>query len=193
MTIAISEAQVPKELPGELSDALLTVGSVPTIRVFRFKDLGHLHAFQEALTGFRVLFDGMAAAFAIARRRMVVPIHKKWEAGWTRVQVAQHDKMLQVLFFFADFHHGRCMNFALKGTDVYETFSRSGKAGLKIVDAKFPLPRVGEEGEEDSDDMAFACLDLPDLPGEHDDISILFERESGERQPHPAISCWVPA
>lgn len=179
-TIAISEAQVPRELPTELGDALKTMAESQTIRAFKFRSLEHLHAFQEALTGFRVIFDGIAAAFAISRRRMVVPIHKKWEAGWTRIQVVQQDKSMQILAFFTEFHHGRCMNFALKGTDVFETFSRSGKAGLKIVDAKFPLPRVGEDGEDAPEDTAFVCLDLPDLPGEHDDISILFEKDSGE-------------
>ncbi len=72
---------------------------------------------------------------------MVVPIHKKWEAGATRIQVVQQDKVTQLLAFFKDFHHGESMGFVLKGTDVYEAFSRSGKFGLKIDDAKFPLPR----------------------------------------------------
>jgi len=72
------------------------------------------------------------------------------------------------------------MNFVLKGTDVYETFHRGGKSGVKFVDAKFPLPRLPEDKDGDFDDMAFVCLDLPDLPGEHDDISILFEKEAGK-------------
>jgi hypothetical protein len=180
MTIAVSETQVPKELPKELSDALLTLSKTETIRIFKFQTLKDLHDFQAALTGFRVIFDGLAQAFAISRRRMVVPIHKKWEAGWTRIQVVQQDKVVQLVAFFGEFHHGRCMGFVLKGTDVFETFNRSGKAGLKIVDAKFPLPKVADDGEDASDDMAFVCLDLPDLPGEHDDISILFENESGK-------------
>lgn len=180
MSISVSEAQVPKELPRALSDALHLVSNKPTIRTYEFTTLKHLYDFQAALTGFEVVFDGLAATFAISRRRMVVPIHKKWEAGFTRIQLVKQEEKLQLLAFFEEFHHGHCMNFVLKGTDVYETFHRSGKAGIKFVDAKFPLPRVPADKDGDYDDMAFVCLDLPDLPGEHDDISLLFEKESGE-------------
>lgn len=184
VTMAVSEGQVPKELPRNLADSLQLVKSNSTIRSLEFGSVQELHAFQAALTGFEVIFDGRAAFFAIARRRMVVPIHKKWEAGYTRIQIVkQEDKQLQLLAFFEDFHHGHCMNFVLKGTDVYESFSRSSKAGIRFVDAKFPLPRVPIDQDGDYDDMAFVCLDLPDLPGEHDDISIAFENEAGKNDP----------
>lgn len=181
ITMAVCEGQVPKELPRNLADALQLIKSNQTIRTLEFGTLQELHNFQAALTGFEVIFDGLAAFFAIARRRMVVPIHKKWEAGFTRIQVVrQEDKQLQILAFFEDFHHGHCMNFVLKGTDVYEAFSRSGKSGIRFIDAKFPLPRLPQDRDGDYDDMAFVCLDLPDLPGEHDDISIAFENEAGK-------------
>ncbi|KAM5351621.1 hypothetical protein ACJ41O_004344 [Fusarium nematophilum] len=179
ITMSVSEAQVPKELPRNMSDALQLLQHNQTIRTFEFNNLKDLHDFQFAMTGFEVIFDALAVTFAISRRRMVVPIHKKWEAGYTRIQVVrQEDKQLQLLAFFEDFHHGHCMNFVLKGTDVYESVQRSSKSGIKFVDAKFPLPRLPADKDGDYDDMAFVCLDLPDLPGEHDDISILFEKES---------------
>lgn len=182
MTVSVSEAQVPKELPRELSDAMQLVQAHQTIRSYEFSSLKDLHSFQAALTGFEVVFDALAATFAISRRRMVVPIHKKWEAGYTRIQVVRlEDRQMQLLAFFEDFHHGHCMNFVLKGTDVYESFHRGGKSGIKFVDAKFPLPRVPADKDADFDDVAFVCLDLPDLPGEHDDITIMFEKESGMR------------
>ncbi|KAK0731231.1 hypothetical protein B0H67DRAFT_476742 [Lasiosphaeris hirsuta] len=180
ITIAVTEAKVPRELPPGLSQALETLHQSPTIRTLMFPSVGDLHTFQTAITGFRVLFDGIASAFAIARRRMVVPIHKKWEAGATRVQVVQQDGATQFLAFFDDFAHGQCVGFQLKGTDIFESFSRSGKAGLKIVDAKFPLPKLlspGLDGAQPAADAAFVCLDLPELPGEHDDISVLFDSE----------------
>ncbi|KAJ3479536.1 hypothetical protein NLG97_g8295 [Lecanicillium saksenae] len=181
MTVSISESQVPKELAAEMSHGLNVIRQKQTIRTLEFNSLRDLHEFQFAVTGYEVIFDAMATTFAIARRRMVVPIHKKWEAGLTRIQVVrQEDKQVQLLAFFENWQHGHCMNFLLKGTDVYESFQRSGKAGIKFVDAKFPLPRVPEEKDGDFDDMAFVCLDLPDLPGEHDDISIVFEKELGE-------------
>ncbi|KAF4505278.1 hypothetical protein G6O67_007244 [Ophiocordyceps sinensis] len=179
MTVSVSEAQVPKELPRDLSDAMQLLGANQTIRSYEFNNLKDLHDFQAALTGLEVVFDSLAVTFAISRRRMVVPIHKKWEAGFTRIQVVRlEDRQVQLLAFFDEFQHGHCMNFVLKGTDVYESFHRGGKSGIKFVDAKFPLPRVPADKDADFDDMAFVCLDLPDLPGEHDDISIMFEKES---------------
>jgi hypothetical protein len=59
---------------------------------------------------------------------------------------------------------------------------------VKFDDAKFPLPRVvaGENTIQDTADTAFVCLDLPELPGEHDDISITFETEAGRTLPFQA-------
>lgn len=178
LTMAISEGDVSRDLPKELSEAIQVIQSSQTIRTFHFADKRELHAFQEAITGFKVLFDGTAVSFGISRRRMVVPIHKKWEAGATRIQVVQQEKVTQMLAFFEDWTHGHSMGFVLKGTDVFEVVGRGSKAGIKIDDAKFPLPRVPEEGALAGDDASFVCLDLPDLPGEHDDITIYFGSEA---------------
>ena len=115
-----------------------------------------------------------AATFAISRRRMVVPIYKKWESNLVRIQIVKQDKVFQMIVFFEDFSHGRCMNFQLKSTDSYEASSRSGKYVTRLVDAKFALPK----GEE-SDSRDFVCLDIPEYPGEHDDIHIAFDAEAG--------------
>ncbi|KAK4156865.1 hypothetical protein C8A00DRAFT_30186 [Chaetomidium leptoderma] len=186
VTLAVTEANAARGGPGSssggLGQALESLKQTATIRTFMFPNVAELHAFETAITGFKVLFDGTASAFAISRRRMVVPIHKKWEAGATRIQVVQQDGVAQLLAFFEDFSHGKCMGFHLKGTDVYESFGRGGKVGLKIDDAKFPLPRVlapeAAESAQLAADAAFLCLDLPELPGEHDDISILFDNEA---------------
>lgn len=67
------------------------------------------------------------------------------------------------------------MNFVLKGTDTYESANRSGKIGVRIVDAKFALPKREEE-----EASRFVCLDMPEYPSEHDDITISFESEQGK-------------
>ncbi|KAI5465882.1 hypothetical protein BGZ63DRAFT_437606 [Mariannaea sp. PMI_226] len=189
ITLSVSEAQVPKELPRNMADALQLLRHNQTIRSFEFNNIKDLHDFQFAMTGFEVIFDALAVTFAISRRRMVVPIHKKWEAGYTRIQVVRQEDKLQLLAFFEDFHHGHCMNFVLKGTDIYESFQRGSKSGIKFVDAKFPLPKVPADKDADYDEMAFVCLDLPDLPGEHDDLTIMFEKESDR----DALSQVLPA
>ena len=106
---------------------------------------------------------------------MVVPIYKKWEANLARIQIVRHENVVQLLAFFAEFQHGTCMNFVLKGTDHIESFGRSGKFGIRIVDAKFALPK--KHGDAGSD---FVCLDMPEYPIEHDDIAITFDSEAGE-------------
>ncbi|KAL5612386.1 hypothetical protein BROUX41_000086 [Berkeleyomyces rouxiae] len=184
MTMAVAEAQVGKEVPGEMKASLEKIANGRSVRSFNFVNTRDLHSFLFALTGFRVLFDGVAASFAITRRRMVVPVHKKWEAGATRIVIVERDGVVQLLVFFEAFHYGHCMGLVLKRTDEFEAFSRGGKAGIKILDAKFPLPRIPKEKDRErmeldgtADEMAFLCLDLPEIPGEHDDISIMFDGE----------------
>lgn len=192
LTMAVTEAKVPRELAQKLARDLEALPQVPTLRTYMFPTAAELHQFQEALTGFRVVFDGIASMFAISRRRMVVPIHKKWEAGATRMQVIQQGKVIQLLAFFDDFSHGKCMSFTLKSTDVFESFGKGSKCGVKFVDAKFPMPRVvaGENTIQDTADTAFVCIDMPELPGEHDDISVTFESEAGKPTFYSAPRAW---
>ncbi|KAI0137085.1 hypothetical protein BJ170DRAFT_590032 [Xylariales sp. AK1849] len=180
MTISIIDRPALADAPRELSALQKSISRSQTVRTYRFNSFRDLHAFQAGLTGYTVLFDGVASSLNISRRRMVVPVYKKWESGTARIQVVQQEKTVQLLAFFEDWHHGQCMGLVLKGTDVFESTGRGSKSGIKLVDAKFPLPKVVEEGAQKADDMAFVCLDMPDYAGEHDDISILFEDE-GER------------
>jgi len=184
MTMSLFDAQASNAMPAELTKVLSTVARSDTVRTYVFPSLQELHIFEAALTGFVVLFDGAATSFNISRRRMVVPIYKKWEAVITRLQVVQKEGAVQLLAFFENFTHGDCMNFVLKGTDVFEATSRNGKHTLRIVDAKFPMPKSREENA-DGGDSGYVSLDLPEYPGEHDDITIVFETEAGEFEvPH---------
>lgn len=115
----------------------------------------------------------------ISRRRMVVPMYRRWEASFARLQIIQRDTVIQLLVFFKDFPHGTCMNFVLKTTDQFESLSKSVAKSeqyyIRIVDAKFALPK--KETEPGSD---FVCLDTPEYPSEHDDITIGFDSEAGK-------------
>lgn len=174
LTISVLESQVSKEVPRELSDLLGAISKSQTIRKYGFSTIEDLHIFQTAITGFSILFDSIAESFSISRRRMVVPIHKKWEASVARVQVLRQNKVVQLAAFFENFSHGKCMNFVLKMTDTFESFNRNGKFYIRIIDAKFAaLDEADEDIKKD-----FVCLDIPDYPGEHDDITITFESET---------------
>lgn len=151
------------------------IAQSPSLRIFDFHSVNDLHTFQALTTGFSVLYDGFAKTFAISRRRMVVPIHKRWETSLTRLQIVRHNKIFQLAAFFQNFSHGSCMNFVLKSTDVFESFSRSGIPYLCIVDAKFALPK-----QETDPDHQFVSLGMPEYPGEHDDITIGFETDFGK-------------
>ncbi|KAL2374534.1 hypothetical protein BDBG_04709 [Blastomyces gilchristii SLH14081] len=173
--ISVAENLVPKETPGDMAQLLKIAQTKAVIRRYNFSSLQDLHRFQQAITNFKVVFDGFASLFAISRRRMVVPIYKKWEASKVRIQVLTQEKIVQlVAFFHDDFSHGKCMNFVLKSTDIFESFNhRSGKFGVKIVDAKFALPTPADDPA-----AGFVSLDIPEYPGEHDDISIAFDSEN---------------
>jgi hypothetical protein len=178
MTISVSEAQVAKELPRELALLLESIAKSESNRIYTFPSTKELHLFQAALTGFTVLYDGLASSFNISRRRMVVPIYKKWDAATTRLQIVQKDKVVQLVAFFENFSHGDCMNFALKSTDLFESSNKSSKFSLRIVDAKFAMPKA--KSETGGVDHQFICLDMPEYPGEHDDITIVFDTEAGK-------------
>ncbi|KZF22448.1 hypothetical protein L228DRAFT_239412 [Xylona heveae TC161] len=173
ISMCIAENRAQTQDPSSLLNLQRMIKSSSTIRNYLFQSLEDTHNFLRALTGFSVLYDGIASTFAISRRRMVVPIYKRWAATGPRIQILRHEKIVQLVAFFEKFNYGSCMNFQLKGTDVFENFSKSGKFYLRIVDAKFALPKPVGGG-----DSGFVCLDLPDYPGEHDDITLAFDDEA---------------
>jgi hypothetical protein len=183
MTITVSEAKVSRELPLQLAELLSNVSKSQSLRKYCFSNPEELHTFLLATTGFRVLFDGMTDSFAISRRRMVVPIYKKWEATVARILILRHEKVVQLAVFFEGFAHGDSMNFSMKATDSYESWNRGNKFYVRLVDAKFAPPKGGD-GKYDGADRGYICLDMPDYPSEHDDLTIAFENETGAR-----ISC----
>ncbi len=174
MTWSLADERVSKEEISSICMSLKNMLTSTTRRTYHFCSLEDLHSFETAVTGFSVLFDGHASNFAISRRRTVVPVHKKWEANTTRLQVLKHDKTVQLVAFFKDFSHGTCINFVLKITDVFEVFSKASLLFLRIVDAKFALPKGSNDESRD-----FVCLDMPEYPSEHDDITIGFDNENG--------------
>ena len=120
----------------------------------------------------------VATSFCISRRRMVVPIYKRLEADRARIQIVQHDNIILLLAFFEDFGPADCMNFQLKSMDVFENVEKGGKHSVKLVDAKFALPHK-EDKQPRTEQHKFTCLDYPEYPGEHDDITIGFGSQPG--------------
>ena len=157
-----------------LSQVLHSISTSPSLRTYHFRSLSDLHCFEAMVTGFHVLYDGLASTFSISRPHLIA-LHKRWEANEPRLQVIQRDKTVQLVAFFKDISYGACMNFVLKETDFFEIFSRSSQSFLRIVDAKFALPKSGTDPARD-----FVCLDTPEYPGQHDDITIGFDSQQGE-------------
>ena len=135
--------------------------------------------------------NSIASSYAIARRRMVVPIYKRWEASAVRIQIVQQENICRLLAFFEEFSHADSMAFQLKSMDVFEKADKGGKFYLRLVDAKFALPveeRKGEgklekaEGRQQGwagQKRRFVCLDVVEYPGEHDDVTIGFDTQAG--------------
>ncbi|KAF2644426.1 hypothetical protein P280DRAFT_392036 [Massarina eburnea CBS 473.64] len=187
MAIAIDSSRSDKNIPDALATMLRTLTSATTIRRLTFNSFKDLHAFQFAVTGFNVIFDGIASTFSISRRRMVVPIYKQWTANQIRIQIVQQDNVIQLLAFFENFSHADAMNFQLKITDTFEKSDKGGKPSVKLVDCKFALPveerrGEGKMGKEEGKltgwagvKRRFVCLDQIEYPGEHDDVLIGFD------------------
>ncbi|EON67248.1 hypothetical protein W97_06501 [Coniosporium apollinis CBS 100218] len=174
LTMSVDHQRVEKSIPDTLAALLTTILTGPTIRTFTFHDPRDLHAFQTAITGFDVKYDGVAASYAIARRRMVVPIYKKWEATAVRVQIVKQDSVTQLLAFMEGFAQADAMGFQLRPMDVFEKGEGRGRWWVRLVDAKFALPNPKERRREDG----YVCLDQVVYPGEHDDVTVGFESEA---------------
>ena len=108
---------------------------------------------------------------------MVVPLYKRLEASLARILIIHDDatSTTQLVAVLEDFSLGRCMNFVLRSTDAFEPFSKSGKHYIRLVDAKFAMPKSEREAG-----WRFVCLDTPMYPAEHDDVVVGFESEEGE-------------
>lgn len=114
-----------------------------------------------------------ASSFAIpSRARMVVPVHKRLETHLARIQIIKNERAMQLVVFLPDSGHGRCMNFELRSTDVYEPFHKHGKFGVRFVDAKFAMPKGANQADWD-----YVCLDMPEYAGEHEDVVVGFDTE----------------
>lgn len=174
LTMTFADSKITKEQSVKLQQEMDLMNKSQTLAIYKFQSIADLHTFQALITGLSVIFDGLATSYSISRRRMVVPIHKRWEAGIARLQLLKNINTTQLVAVFKDFPYGSCMNFILKSTDKFESFSHSGQYCIRIVDAKFALPKSTEDPGRD-----FFCLDLPDYPSEHDDITIAFGSEAG--------------
>ncbi|SMQ44964.1 unnamed protein product [Zymoseptoria tritici ST99CH_3D7] len=205
-TLAIDVRSTPPHIVGELSKVHNFLTSGATLRTLSFPTVGALHAFHEAVTGYTVLFDGLATTFAISRRRMVVPIYKKLEAGNVRVVVVSRSATAgrrqsfgpgagggggggcggvdtKVLAFMEGFAACEALCVRVREMDVVEKVKGGG---VKLVDAKFTLvaPGTGTGGEEEGDGGGFGGLKgrFVNLEGleyaeEHDDLTVGFEGE----------------
>jgi hypothetical protein len=58
MAVAIDSTRADKEVPDALAELLKTLTNASTIRRLTFNSFKDLHAFQLAVTGFNVKFDG---------------------------------------------------------------------------------------------------------------------------------------
>lgn len=192
MTVTTDTRQARSPVPEGLTEVLQTVTSKPTIRTLTFSSLPDLHAFQKALTRNAVRYDSSASLFAISRRRMVVPIYKKWEATRVRVQIVTQGSVVKVLAFFEEFSHADAMVIQIKSTDVFEKAKgdKGAKYCVRLVDAKFSLPRKERDGDESDEENSsdtrfwgkgvkrrFVNLEGLEYAEEHDDITIGFETE----------------
>jgi hypothetical protein len=195
-SLDIGKAQQVKE---GLKRLVQTASTLPTTRALTFPSMDELHTFQKALTRYTVKYDGAATLFAISRRRMVVPIYKRWEATKVRIQILNLNNVTKITAYFEDFSHADAMVFQIKSTDTFEKAKgdKIAKYCVKFVDAKFSLPKKEREGdvggggvEEEagaSDTQIwgkgvrrrFINLEGLEYAGEHDDITIGFETEEG--------------
>lgn len=184
LTMSIDTRQSPQHVTEGISELMRLAQERQTIRTFTFATADDLHAFEAAITGFTVLYDGVASSFSISRRMMVVSIHHKWIASNVRLQVVSQGSVVKVLAFMEDFSHADALCFQVKPSDVFENVkgdNKNKKWAIKLKEAKFSLPSQ-KEGKEDIDikervRRRFVNLEGLDYAEEHDDITVGFDTE----------------
>jgi len=185
LTMSIDTRQSPQHVTEGITELLQLAQQRSTIRTFTFATPADLHAFQAAITGFIVRYDGVASTFGISHRMMVVPIYHKKQASKVRLQLVTQGSITKVLAFMEDFSQADALCFQLKSTDTFETVkgdSKGKKWAVKMVDAKFSLPKQ-EKGEIDPEERVrrrFVNLEGLDYAEEHDDITVGFDTEEGK-------------
>jgi hypothetical protein len=191
-SMTLDTRQVPLS-PDSMVALHAGVAGSQTKRRFEFYNLEDLHKFTFAITGYHTKYDGLARDFTISRRRAVTALskHKKVETGLSRIMVVSHDndKIVQLLAFFDDGNGwAESLGLVLKGVDVFERYDIKGKVGVRLVDAKFTIPKIekparGDPWREEEIAKNWICLDMPEVPGENDDIWIGFDDSDGESTP----------
>ena len=169
----------------ELRQIFDVASSGPHLSVFTFNSLKDLHAFQKCVTGFRVIYDGVASSFSIPRRKPGSVMTKQMESKEARVQIVERDRVTQLIAFFQDYILADSINFELKRTDQFDKAdSKTLGPGVKIVDAKFVLPGSGKDdpikdGAVRDVSAKYTAFDTYEYAAEHDDITISFRSEEG--------------
>lgn len=182
MTIAIGPD--PSETH-ELRQVFDVVTSGPHLSAYTFNNLQDLHSFEKAVTGFKVLYDGIASSFSIPRRKPGSVVAKNMESREARVQIVERERVTQLIAFFHEYILADSMNFELKRTDQFDrTESKTLGFGIKMVDAKFSLPGSGKDdpvkdGAVRDVSAKYTAFDTNEYAAEHDDITISFRTEQG--------------
>ncbi|KAF2767861.1 hypothetical protein EJ03DRAFT_315196 [Teratosphaeria nubilosa] len=182
LTMSIDTRQCSQNVTDGISELLRLAQEQQTIRTYIFATATELHAFQAAVTGYTVKYDGIASTFAISRRMMVVSIHHKWQASNVRLQIVTQSNTTKILAFMEDFVHAEALCFDVKSIDTFESVkgdSKGKKWAVKLKEAKFSLPskEKGELAIEDKVRRRFVNLEGLDYAEEHDDITIGFDTE----------------
>ena len=186
LSLGVDLRHCGQDIVDRLADLLRLAQTQSTIHTISFASFADLHAFQTAITGSIVLYDGMASTFSIARRRSVVSVRHKWQASSVRVQIVQQGSVTRVLAFMEDFSHAEAMCFETRSSETFETVKGDGKGkdwAVRLVDAKFSLPVETKEktelGSEEKVRRRFVNLEGLEYAEEHDDVTVAFGCEEG--------------
>ncbi len=163
------------------SEELLAVASMPDMRSFWFENQQSLHEFQEALTGFRVLFDSLHAQLQISRSIFGTTLSSNtWtspaEAG---IQLLRRKESgaLHLVAFFGTPSRSRYLNIKLPkpGMLAYENHPESSRQRASVRSkhnkSHFPNPnynpRIGQLLEE-----TFIRMGVPEVDGDYSYITV---------------------
>lgn len=138
------------------------VREVPTKQTLQFGHLTDLHAFQYAIGGYPVTYDGICNWFP-SRRRAAFPLSRAGKAIPARVQILSGRGRTRLLAFLAG---GRAYSLDLKAWDAFEPVdSKEGWVGVRLVGAR---PATSDDRNE------FLTLSLTEITEHLEDCVLGF-------------------
>lgn len=131
--LRVRSGHTDAQLAQSLKEASDVIRSQEVVQTWDFADPADMHAFQKAVTGFDVLYDGLTHMLMPSGHPTILGHKHRYKDA--RVQILSKDKRTCLVAFPAD---GQALFVELHSRDVYEhAHVKDGQPAVRLIDAQF--------------------------------------------------------